>query len=83
MPEEIDIQIEERSRGQWFLRDLREELELSQAPIAKAIQLPQGRLSAFERGTDIPTPEERRLLLDFMLKRAVVRGLEILILNKK
>lgn len=68
---------------QWFLRDLRDELSLSQEAVAKAAKLTQIKISAFERGTDKPTPEERKAIVDFLVRRAAVRGLEILILDRK
>ncbi len=68
---------------QWFLRALRTELRLSQEDVANASNLTQGQISAFERGTASPTDDERRALVDAMVRRAAVRGLEILILERR
>lgn len=67
---------------QWFFRDLRLELRLNQDDVAKESNLTQVQISAFERGAEKPTREERRAIVDTMVKRAAVRGLEILLLNK-
>lgn len=68
---------------QWVLRDLRDELSLSQDAVAKAAGTTQIKISAFERGAEKPTPDERRAIVDFLVRRAAVRGLEILILDRK
>ncbi len=70
------------ANGQWFLRDLRDELSLSQAAVAEETNLTQVKISAFERGIETPTRDERRAIVDAMVRRAAVRGLEILLLNR-
>jgi predicted transcriptional regulator len=69
---------------QWFLVALRDELHITQAELAKSSTgLTQLKISAFERGDANPTPEERKAIVDFLVRRAAVRGLEILILDRK
>jgi predicted transcriptional regulator len=68
---------------QWFFRDFREDLGVNQAAVAKAAGVTQVKISEFERGTDKPTPDQRRAIVDFLVRRAAVRGLEILILERK
>lgn len=68
---------------QWFLRDLRDDLRISQSDIAKAINVKPIKISNYERGTEQPTADERKAIVDFLVRRAAVRGLEILILNRK
>lgn len=68
---------------QWFLFDLRSELRLTQEDIAKSSGLTQIRISQLERGTDEPTHKERNQIVQALIKRAAVRGLEILILQKE
>jgi len=68
---------------QWFLRALRLELSLTQSEVGKAVGLTQGKISAFERGADKPTHDERRAIVDLFVRRAAVRGMEIWILERK
>ncbi len=68
---------------QWFLRDLRDELGLTQEAVANDIMSSQIRISLLERGEETPTREERRALVDAMVRRSAVKGLEILLLNRK
>jgi transcriptional regulator with XRE-family HTH domain len=68
---------------QWFLRSLREELRLTQEDVASDSNLTQGKISAFERGAEIPGIDECRAIVNAMVRRAAVRGLEILILERK
>jgi transcriptional regulator with XRE-family HTH domain len=67
----------------WFLRSLREELRLNQEDIAKDSNLTQGKISAFERGAEIPREDECAAIVNPMVRRAAVRGLEILILERR
>jgi transcriptional regulator with XRE-family HTH domain len=67
---------------QWLLFDLRRELRLTQEDVGRAAGLPQIRISQLERGVDAPTPEERDRILQGLVRRAAVRGLEILILDR-
>ncbi len=71
------------SNEQWFLRDLRNELGLSQEAVANDIMSSQIRISLLERGEETPTQEERQALVDAMIRRTAVKGLEILLLNRK
>ncbi len=68
--------------GQWLLFDLRRELRLTQEDVGRAAGLAQIRISQLERGLDEPTPEERNRILQGLIRRAAVRGLEILILDR-
>ena len=68
---------------QWFLGDLRKELSLTQEDVAKSSGLTQIRISELERGTDEPTPKERNDIVQALVRRAAVRGIEILILERK
>jgi len=68
---------------QWFLRELREELRLRQEDVGNDSGRTQIRISELERGIgDYPTPEERQKIVKALVKRAAVRGLEILILGQ-
>ena len=67
---------------QWLLFDLRHELRLTQEDVGRAAGLAQIRISQLERGLDEPTPEERNRILQGLIRRAAVRGLEILILDR-
>jgi len=68
---------------QWFLRELREELRLRQADVGNDSGQSQLRISELERGVgDDPSPEEREKIVKALVKRAAVRGLEILILGR-
>jgi transcriptional regulator with XRE-family HTH domain len=68
---------------QWFLRDLRKELRLDQAHIERDTGLFPPRISELERGVgNPPTPEERQKIIKALVKRAAVRGLEILLLGR-
>lgn len=68
---------------QWFLIDLRDELRLTQEEVGKAAGLTQIRISQLERGTDEPTSKERYDIVQALVRHAAVRGLEILILQRK
>jgi len=68
---------------QWFLKELRGELRLTQEDVAKASGLAQIRISQLERGTDEPTRKERDDIVQALVRRAAVRGLEILILQRR
>jgi len=68
---------------QWFLFDLRSELRLTQEDVAKSSGLTQIRISQLERGTDEPNNKERNQIVQAIVKRAAVRGLEILILKEE
>ena len=68
---------------QWFLQMFREELNLNQESVAKAAGVTQVKFSAFERGTELPTSDQQRAIVDFLVRRAAVRGLEILLLERK
>jgi predicted transcriptional regulator len=68
---------------QWFLRDLREELRLRQEDVGNDSGRTQIRISELERGIgDCPTQEERKKIVKALVRRAAVRGLEILILGQ-
>ena len=67
---------------QWLLSDLRGELGLTQEAVAKAAGLTQIRVSILERGIESPTAEERESIVQALVRRAAVRGLEILILDR-
>lgn len=67
---------------QWLLSDLRCELGLTQQAVAKAAGLTQIRISTLERGLEQPTAEEREQIVQALVRRAAVRGLEILILER-
>lgn len=67
---------------QWLLRDLRCELGLTQQAVARAAGLTQIRISILERGVEQPTSQERASILQALVSRAAVRGLEILILER-
>ena len=68
---------------QWFLRDLSEEPGLIQQVVPASSGLTQTRISQLERGTGHPIRKERTAIADAPLKRAAVRGPEILILARK
>lgn len=68
---------------QWFLIDLRNELRLTQEDVGKAAGLTQIRISQLERGIDEPTPKEASDIVQSLVRRAAVRGLEILILQRE
>jgi len=76
------LSLEVRMAGQWLLFDLRRELRLTQEDVGRAAGLAQIRISQLERGLDEPTPEERNRILQGLIRRAAVRGLEILILDR-
>jgi transcriptional regulator with XRE-family HTH domain len=68
---------------QWFLRELRKELRLNQTDVEKDAGLMPPRISDLERGVgNAPTPEERQKIVKALVRRAAVRGLEILILGQ-
>jgi transcriptional regulator with XRE-family HTH domain len=69
---------------QWFLRELREELELTQEKVAGEAGTTQIRISQLERGGDFdePSQQERDNIVRALVRRAAVRGLEILLLEK-
>jgi transcriptional regulator with XRE-family HTH domain len=67
---------------QWFLKDLREELRLRQEDVGHYSGLTQFRISELERGDEPPpTWEERQKIVKALVKRAIFRGLETLILG--
>jgi transcriptional regulator with XRE-family HTH domain len=68
---------------QWFLTDLRNELRLTQEEVGKTSGLTQIRISQLERGIDEPTPKEAADIVQALVRRAAVRGLEILILQRE
>jgi transcriptional regulator with XRE-family HTH domain len=68
---------------QWFLKELRDELGLNQEQVGKATNFTQEEISAFERGAKTPNPAESKAIVDALVRRAAVRGLEILLLEKK
>ena len=69
--------------GQWFLRELRWELNLRQKDVGNDSGLTQIRISELERGMgDYPTPEERQKIIKALVRRVAVRGLEIPILGQ-
>lgn len=68
---------------QWVLRELRTELRIRQEDVGNDSGLSQLRISQLERGEgDEPTAEERRKIVQSLVKRAAVRGLEISILER-
>ena len=68
---------------QWFLRELREELGLTQEKVAGEAGTTQIRISQFELGRgDEPSSQEKEKLVQALVRRAAVRGLEILLLEK-
>lgn len=68
---------------QWLFKELRKELRLKQEEVGGDSGLSQIRISELERGVgDEPSSEERRKIVQALVKRAAVRGLEILILEK-
>ena len=75
---------------QWFLRDLRKELGLDQIDVEEDSGIKQPRISLLERGAAELTREERKKIVEAILKRSAVRGvrdvdrgLESFIINRK
>ena len=66
---------------QWFMRDLREHLGLTQDDVARVARLTQIRISILERGEDSPTDNERKALMRPFIARAAGRALEQIILS--
>jgi len=70
------------SNEQWFMKELREELGLTQEDVARFGRhgLIQLRVSILERGEDLPNKEECKALLRAFIARAAGRAMEKLIL---
>ena len=64
--------------NQWFLRELREELRLTQEEVPEAASiLTPTRLSLLERSIDEPTPKERKDVVQAFVGRLAPRAQEI------
>lgn len=71
------------ANDQWFMRQLRLHLGLTQRDVAEASGgiLSQAQVSAFERGADKPNTRERHALLRAFIARSAGKALEQMILK--